>query len=216
MDWMTALAQIPTEAFLERVMDAQLQQILQVIGVLAIIFLIVSAVAVITVARLIGRHDERQNDTLAAERKEKQAALNDNRALNARLDTVEKQLTEVINDAKLAKLAAEKDREHLTLRLNIAEERATRFENDVAKLTNDLNAERNAEREVLAENERLREQNSTLKADVARLETRITDLEEKRRTDEQPVVTTVKESQIDTSPLADNGTVQKSLQEKGE
>lgn len=191
------LAQInfPSDETVGRLLDSRIDQVASIIVLGVVILLISSVAAIVLIARIVGRGIDRQNDALDNERKEKRAALDENRELVKRVDDMERRLTDSINDAKLKALEADKDREILMTRVQLAEEQ-------VQRLRDDLKQERQASMIVLAENERLRNENGTLKTRIEQLEQRIADLE-KRATNERPAANgnPTPESKIDTEPL---------------
>lgn len=189
------LAQInfPSDETVTRLLDSRIDQVASIVVLFVVILLISGVAAVVVIARIVGRGIDRQNDALDNERKEKHSAQEENRELLKRVDQLDHRLTDIVNENKLKALEASKDREILLTRLGFAEDQ-------VGKLTEDLKEERRASMIVLAENERLRNENGTLKSRIEQLEQRIADLE-KRATDERPQLP---ESKIETAEL-ENG-----------
>ena len=200
---------------------------LELLALLGMIFLGV------IIARIVGRGIDRQNDALSAERAERQRLQGALDTQRLRTTALEDKLDKIQTAHLQAQHDAQRERERWTTRIEEAERKLREQEkafNDerahsretVAKLNDELEALRNElseEREgsmaLYAENEKLRTERDQLLKRVEDLEKRIDELSarvDKRATGEHPTTDGTPESKIETAPLADNGTVKKSLQ----
>lgn len=229
----TVLSQVPTEAFMERVLDAQLDKVAPLIVILVLFFLIIATGAVVFITRVVGQGINRQSDALESERSERQKLTGMLEAHRLRTNALEKKIEDLQDDARDARARADRERNDLTSRLEAAEKRlreqeqafndertkmgetVRKLNEEIAALRKELTAEHEESLSLYAENEQLRNErdnllkrNNELERRVDELERRIDELSQrvdKRATDETPAAAngTVAESKIATQPLSE-------------